>query len=329
MQEVAQISEAGLLFICYVKYTPSEDFMFSYSGNIGPELSSTNLGMFITSDAGNSWRQVRPCQGQCWFALVQRCKCVLSTCAAADFRWGVQHLVSWQWRRSAGSLTRSHTDSTLMVGGQKTDDRCVVGWNCLGIILSFFFFLNGGWSGVPPDYISCFEILDGPSLRDYFIFRTVRIISTRVESVTVLYSCSELMVWVLLCKSQVEQGRNLRLPLISPSYCERFVPLSTLMYLHTAALSKVIKLRKRWFYLLLLTLFLMLHPESYLCLLLLCHLQNLPGQRSVCSIFQLFFVVIFHIEVSEVPRFSTAAKAAWLAFCHCCLTSMPLMFHVK
>ncbi|KAM7408583.1 hypothetical protein PAMA_002346 [Pampus argenteus] len=30
------------------------------TGNIGTELSSTNLGMFITSDAGNSWRQVRP-----------------------------------------------------------------------------------------------------------------------------------------------------------------------------------------------------------------------------------------------------------------------------
>lgn len=32
--------------------------MLLCSGNIGTELSSTNLGMFITSDAGNSWRQV-------------------------------------------------------------------------------------------------------------------------------------------------------------------------------------------------------------------------------------------------------------------------------
>lgn len=29
------------------------------AGNTGTELSSANAGMFITSDAGNSWRQVR------------------------------------------------------------------------------------------------------------------------------------------------------------------------------------------------------------------------------------------------------------------------------
>lgn len=28
------------------------------SGNIGPELSFSNTGMFISSDAGNTWRQV-------------------------------------------------------------------------------------------------------------------------------------------------------------------------------------------------------------------------------------------------------------------------------
>uniref|UniRef100_A0AAV2LPW3 Sortilin N-terminal domain-containing protein n=1 Tax=Knipowitschia caucasica TaxID=637954 RepID=A0AAV2LPW3_KNICA len=33
------------------------------TGNIGPELSFNNVGMFISSDAGNSWRQVRRAPG--------------------------------------------------------------------------------------------------------------------------------------------------------------------------------------------------------------------------------------------------------------------------
>ncbi|XP_032409521.1 VPS10 domain-containing receptor SorCS3 isoform X1 [Xiphophorus hellerii] len=37
------------------------------TGNIGNELSSTNLGMFITSDAGNSWRQIFDEEYNIWF----------------------------------------------------------------------------------------------------------------------------------------------------------------------------------------------------------------------------------------------------------------------
>ncbi|XP_038126140.1 VPS10 domain-containing receptor SorCS3-like [Cyprinodon tularosa] len=37
------------------------------TGNIGTELSSTNLGMFITSDAGNSWRQIFDEEYNIWF----------------------------------------------------------------------------------------------------------------------------------------------------------------------------------------------------------------------------------------------------------------------
>lgn len=32
--------------------------MWHFAGNIGAELSYSNVGMFISSDAGNSWRQV-------------------------------------------------------------------------------------------------------------------------------------------------------------------------------------------------------------------------------------------------------------------------------
>lgn len=41
------------------EYTVSKLSIIWYSGNIGTELSSTTMGMFLTSDAGNSWRQVR------------------------------------------------------------------------------------------------------------------------------------------------------------------------------------------------------------------------------------------------------------------------------
>ncbi|XP_047208528.1 VPS10 domain-containing receptor SorCS3-like [Girardinichthys multiradiatus] len=37
------------------------------TGNTGTELSSTNLGMFITSDAGNSWRQIFDEEYNIWF----------------------------------------------------------------------------------------------------------------------------------------------------------------------------------------------------------------------------------------------------------------------
>lgn len=33
--------------------------LWRFAGNIGAELSYSNVGMFISSDAGNSWRQVR------------------------------------------------------------------------------------------------------------------------------------------------------------------------------------------------------------------------------------------------------------------------------
>ncbi|XP_077437651.1 VPS10 domain-containing receptor SorCS3 isoform X1 [Vanacampus margaritifer] len=37
------------------------------TGNIGTQLSSANLGMFITSDAGNSWRQIFDEEHNIWF----------------------------------------------------------------------------------------------------------------------------------------------------------------------------------------------------------------------------------------------------------------------
>lgn len=38
----------------------TEEFLtlVCFAGNIGSELSYTDVGMFISSDGGNSWRQV-------------------------------------------------------------------------------------------------------------------------------------------------------------------------------------------------------------------------------------------------------------------------------
>lgn len=117
----------GVLWsLCYVNTDWVKLFMFLYSGNTGTELSSTNLGMFITSDAGNSWRQVgqhAACiylksimhpywkravlSGGNWFCLM---------CTNTDFWWRAQRLVSWQRRGFAGRLTRGDAYSALMVG---------------------------------------------------------------------------------------------------------------------------------------------------------------------------------------------------------------------
>lgn len=113
---------------------------------------------------------------------------------------------------------------------------------------------------------------------------------------------------------------------ICPSYCGSFVTLSTLMSLHTAALSKVIKLWEMWFE----TppnVFLMLQPESYLSFPLFCHLYKFTWEKA-----HLFYCSAWcwgnfsHSGESKVLHFSTVAKAkrpeifyrisSWLVF-HC------------
>lgn len=82
----------GVLWsLCYVNTHRVKLFMFLCSGNIGTELSSTNLGMFITSDAGNSWRQVglhtarvylKQIMDSCWKRVCHEwSKCVFFLCA--------------------------------------------------------------------------------------------------------------------------------------------------------------------------------------------------------------------------------------------------------
>ncbi|KAM4729431.1 VPS10 domain-containing receptor SorCS3-like [Anableps anableps] len=84
------------------------------TGNIGTELSSTNLGMFITSDAGNSWRQIFDEEYNIWF--LDNGGALLAVLHAA---LPIRHL--WisldegkKWDRHSFSLAPLYVDGVLM-----------------------------------------------------------------------------------------------------------------------------------------------------------------------------------------------------------------------
>uniref|UniRef100_A0A7N6A132 PKD domain-containing protein n=1 Tax=Anabas testudineus TaxID=64144 RepID=A0A7N6A132_ANATE len=84
------------------------------TGNIGTELSSTNLGMFITSDAGNSWRQIFDEEHNIWF--LDNGGALLAVLHAAT---PIRHL--WisldegkKWDRHSFSLAPLYVDGVLM-----------------------------------------------------------------------------------------------------------------------------------------------------------------------------------------------------------------------
>uniref|UniRef100_UPI003AB00726 VPS10 domain-containing receptor SorCS3-like n=1 Tax=Centroberyx gerrardi TaxID=166262 RepID=UPI003AB00726 len=84
------------------------------TGNIGTELSSTNLGMFITSDAGNSWRQIFEEEHNIWFldnggALLA----VLHATAPIRHLW-ISLDEGKKWDRHSFSLAPLYVDGVLM-----------------------------------------------------------------------------------------------------------------------------------------------------------------------------------------------------------------------
>ncbi|KAM9364971.1 VPS10 domain-containing receptor SorCS3 [Pholidichthys leucotaenia] len=84
------------------------------TGNVGKELSSTNLGMFITSDAGNSWRQIFDEEYNIWFldnggALLA----VLHAPAPIRHLW-ISLDEGKKWDRHSFSLTPLYVDGVLM-----------------------------------------------------------------------------------------------------------------------------------------------------------------------------------------------------------------------
>ncbi|XP_061915195.1 VPS10 domain-containing receptor SorCS3-like [Entelurus aequoreus] len=84
------------------------------TGNIGTELSSDNLGMFITSDAGNSWRQIFKEEHNIWF--LDNGGALLAVLQAPT---PIRHL--WisldegkKWDRHTFSLAPLYVDGVLM-----------------------------------------------------------------------------------------------------------------------------------------------------------------------------------------------------------------------
>ncbi|KAJ0067047.1 hypothetical protein NL108_008949, partial [Boleophthalmus pectinirostris] len=84
------------------------------TGNIGTELSTTNLGMFITADAANSWRQIFDEEHNIWF--LDNGGALLAVLHAAQ---PIRHL--WisldegkKWDRHTFSLAPLYVDGVLM-----------------------------------------------------------------------------------------------------------------------------------------------------------------------------------------------------------------------
>nr|XP_046209850.1 VPS10 domain-containing receptor SorCS3-like isoform X2 [Oncorhynchus gorbuscha] len=85
------------------------------TGNIGTELSSTSLGMFITSDAGNSWRQIFEEELGVWFLDNGGALVAVSLVATVPIRhiW-ISLDEGKKWDRHSFSLVPLFLDGALM-----------------------------------------------------------------------------------------------------------------------------------------------------------------------------------------------------------------------
>lgn len=164
-------------------------FTFLYSGNIGTELSSTNLGMFITSDAGNSWRQVRPIwvyalhmftlnrwwihiesmQWSCMFLfspIVHHRRFLMKS---TTFGFSTTEGLCWQsytrWRRfdTCGRCSYSPTIADIVIT-EGRDCRC---WSGSEELTQIYFHFSGWVVRCSIWLHLMFSNGDGPSLHDY------------------------------------------------------------------------------------------------------------------------------------------------------------------
>ncbi|XP_058508169.1 VPS10 domain-containing receptor SorCS3 [Solea solea] len=117
------------------------------TGNIGTELSSTSLGMFITADAGNSWRQIFDEEHNIWF--LDNGGALLAVLQAAT---PIRHL--WisldegkKWDRHSFSLAPLYVDGVLM--DPESDNH----------IITFFghFSHRSEWQLIKIDYLGLFS----------------------------------------------------------------------------------------------------------------------------------------------------------------------------
>ncbi|XP_054840229.1 VPS10 domain-containing receptor SorCS3 [Eublepharis macularius] len=117
------------------------------TGNVGPELSSTEIGMFISSDGGNSWRQIFEEEYNVWFldwggALV----------AMKHTSMPIRHLwVSFDegrtWNKYGFTSAPLFVDGSLVEPGIETQIMTIFG----------HFSLRSEWQLVKVDYKSIFS----------------------------------------------------------------------------------------------------------------------------------------------------------------------------
>ncbi|KAM3622591.1 uncharacterized protein V6R79_000720 [Siganus canaliculatus] len=117
------------------------------TGNIGPELSYNNVGMFISSDAGNSWRQIFEEEHNVWFldkggALVA----VKQPSVPTRHLW-VSFDEGWQWTKHSFSSVPLFVDGVLVEAGAENQ------------IMTFFghFSHRSEWQLIKIDYKSMYS----------------------------------------------------------------------------------------------------------------------------------------------------------------------------
>ncbi|XP_048046802.1 LOW QUALITY PROTEIN: VPS10 domain-containing receptor SorCS3 [Megalobrama amblycephala] len=116
------------------------------TGNIGPELSFSNTGMFISSDAGNTWRQIFEEEHSVWFLDHGGALLAVTQSAVPTRHLWISLDEGRQWDKLSFSSTPLFVDGVLMT--PETENR----------IITFFghFSYHSDWQLIKIDYSSLF-----------------------------------------------------------------------------------------------------------------------------------------------------------------------------
>ncbi|XP_056136544.1 VPS10 domain-containing receptor SorCS3 [Lampris incognitus] len=117
------------------------------TGNIGAELSYNNVGMFISSDAGNSWRQIFEEEHNVWFLDKGGALIAVKQPSAPTRHLWVSFDEGRQWTQHSFSLVPLFVDGTLVEAGAENQ------------IMTFFghFSHRSEWQLIKVDYKSIFS----------------------------------------------------------------------------------------------------------------------------------------------------------------------------
>ncbi|XP_051502906.1 VPS10 domain-containing receptor SorCS3-like [Myxocyprinus asiaticus] len=116
------------------------------TGNIGPELSFSNTGMFISSDAGNTWRQIFEEEHSVWFLDHGGALLAVTQSAVPTRHLWISLDEGLKWDRLSFSSTPLFVDGVLMT--PETENY----------IITFFghFSYHSDWQLIKIDYRSLF-----------------------------------------------------------------------------------------------------------------------------------------------------------------------------